>query len=80
MALVRAVLSRAVEQYPAAEEGGTALREYLLHSPALVERVYADEVQDCTPMELLSLMIACGGDVSRHDRPQPHPATPAVRK
>jgi len=43
---------------------GAAMRLYLQHEGAgLTQRLYADEVQDCTPAELLLLMLACGGDV-----------------
>ena len=64
--LVRHVVGLALQRYPGAEPGH-ALREYLaVDRESFRERVYADEVQDCTPMELMSLMIAGGGDVSRH--------------
>jgi len=63
--LVEHVIAAAQKEKPDCELAGQALRLYFSNheEKRYVEKLYVDEVQDCTPMELLCLMIACGGIV-----------------
>ena len=65
LCLIRHVGAAAQERYPSCAESGAALREFLLGQPPLFDKIYADEVQDCTTTQLLLLAIGCGADVNR---------------
>ena len=65
LVLIRHVIAAAQERFPSCAESGAALREFLQSHTPLFEKVYADEVQDCTTTQLLVLAIASAADMSR---------------
>ena len=60
LSFVQHVAKLALADCPAAAKTGVAIKEYLFRHGGYVERIYVDEVQDCTPVDLLCLLIACG--------------------
>ena len=79
LAAIRHVGLNAKKTWPPNCNYGKAMKMYLgddgVLNGVLAERLYADEVQDCTPAELLLLTIAGGGEVN-HLFLGPHPPPP----
>ena len=62
-ALLQHIVSLSLKEYPN-KDVWEAARLYL-NERRLFDGVFADEIQDCTPMEVLLLFAACGGDPTR---------------